>query len=61
MRTRQGARTEPPFIERRSSGRKAQDWQDEDPLDEIVSHTPARASGFLRGRTTRVGEEWGPN
>jgi hypothetical protein len=48
-------------IERRSKGRNAQDWQDEDPLDDIASHTPAKASGFLRGKTTRVEEEWVPN
>jgi hypothetical protein len=45
----------------RSKGRNAQDWQDEDPLDDIASHTPAKASGFLRGKTTRVEEEWVPN
>jgi len=58
--TCQGARLEPLSIERRS-GRNAQDWWDEDPLDDTASHTPARASGFLQGRTTRVEEERVPN
>jgi hypothetical protein len=61
VHTRQEARIKPPSIERRSSGRRAQDWQDEDPLDDTASHTLTRASGFLRGRTIRVEEEWVPN
>jgi len=34
VRTQSGTQTKPPFIER-SRGQNAQDWQDEDPLDNI--------------------------
>jgi hypothetical protein len=61
VHTRQGARIELPCLERRSRGWNAQDWHDEDPLDDTASHASARASGSLCGRTTRVEEERVPN
>jgi len=38
VRTQQGTRIEPPSLERRSGGRGAQGWQDEDPFDDTTSH-----------------------
>jgi hypothetical protein len=60
VRTRSGTRTEPPFIER-SRGQNAQDWQDEDPLDNIFSHAPIRSFEPLQGRTAEAEEERVPN
>jgi hypothetical protein len=44
MCTHQGAQIEPPSLERRSRGWNAQDWQDEDPLDDTTSHALLRSS-----------------
>ena len=57
LHTRQRARTEPPFIERRSRGRNASDWEDEDPLDDTTSHAPVRSSELVWGRAVGIEEE----
>jgi len=61
VHTRQGTQIEPPFIEMRSGGRNAQDWQDEDPLDDTASHTLVRSSKPFRGSTAKAEGERVPN
>jgi hypothetical protein len=56
MRTQQGARTQPPSM-KRSKGQNAQDWQDEDPLDDTSSYAPTRVSESLQERITEVKEK----
>uniref|UniRef100_A0A6N2MT47 Uncharacterized protein n=1 Tax=Salix viminalis TaxID=40686 RepID=A0A6N2MT47_SALVM len=61
VRTRQGARTEPPSFERRGGNQGTQVWQDEDPLDDTASHVPMTTTDILQGETGVAGEGGRPN
>jgi hypothetical protein len=50
IHTRQGARTEPPSLERKGGNQGAQGWQDEDPLDDTTSHAPVIPPETLQGK-----------
>jgi hypothetical protein len=61
VRTRQGTRTEAPFLERRGGNQGAQGWQDEDLLDDTASHASVIPPETLQGEVAVVGEGRRPN